>query len=359
MATISRIFSFFPLRHCQGEAHTHLIVTKGSSTRGGKGYGCWFWPVGTAISEVPLNDQVVSLSLKGKTKDSQEVVVTAQAWYTVNAPETAAGRFDFSLDTNTGSYHSDPLTDISGALTSAAQESVWNYVSTSNLEPLLADGLASLGSELTRALSGLDFGIQVGRVAVMMVRPDSKIESALQAETRERLQMNADAAGFTRRAKATEQERAIDEATMNNQIELARQRLVLIEQNDKNTQREAQAAVENTKIRTEGELAVKARQAEEALRTDTARATELVRLASERAASELATRIESDAQVIVHKIEDLDATLKAEEKRVALFATNDGKAAAAAISRLDLPTALANVRVLGAEGLQLVLRDLE
>lgn len=158
MASITRLFKYFPLVHVQGEAHTFIIVTKGGESTGGRGFGCWFWPVGTAISEVPLSDQSVSLTLKGKTRDFQEVTVTAQAWYEVTDARIISSRFDFSVNVATGEFNSDPLTVIEGALTSAAQAAVWDHVAQFNLTDILTSGLEKLAEEVSAALSNLDFG---------------------------------------------------------------------------------------------------------------------------------------------------------------------------------------------------------
>lgn len=359
MATVSTIHPLIPIRHVQGEAHTHLLVTKSGKSVGGKGYGCWFWPVGTAISEIPLNDQNVSLTLRGRTKDFQEVTVTAQAWFTVVDAAQVASRFDFSVDVDKGEYNADPLTVINGALVSAAQAAVWDYIAGLELADLLSEGLADLGVQVSGALSNLDFGVEVGRVSIMQVRPDTKIEQALQAETREALQMKADAAGFSRRATATSQERAIEEANLTNQLELAKQRTAVIEINDTNARREAAANVESARIKSEGEIAVTTRKAEALLAQRVKEAAENLRLEEALGASRLASRVQTDAQDVLNKAELARVTNEAEATRVALLSTAEGQSAAASIARIGLPTALANVRVLGGESLQLVLNELE
>ena len=370
MSTVSRykLLPFFS--HVQGEAHTHLIVIKGGKTYGGKGYGCWFLPVGTALSEVPLNDQSVSLALKGKTSDFQEVTVTAQAWYTVSDAEKVASRFDFSVSTTTGKYNADPLTVIEGALVSAAQEAVWNYISSMSLEDLLASGLDVMGSKAMKPLEELDFGVTVSRVAIMEVRPSEDIETALEAETLESLQMKADAAGFARRATATEQERAIEEAVLKNQLAIAQQRTGVIAQLDLNTRKEAEAAVASAKIRSEGELAVAARKAEDALKINQAaveaaltnkikEGAEVLRMEEAKAASTLKARIESDFQFVQNKESLLAVEYKAEERRVNMYAAETGQNAARAIAKIGLPAALSNLRVVGGDNFQVVLSELE
>lgn len=231
-------------RHCQGEAHTFLLVTRGGEVvRQGRGLGFWFDPVGTAVSEVPINDQSAPMMFKARTVDFQDASVSGEVWFTVTDPALVAQRFDFSLNTATGAYNADPLTVIQGALVSSAQEAVWSFVSTRTLEDLLAASLDGLSEAVTTALTGLDMGLQVSRAVVTGVRPEPKVEQSLQAKTRERLQMEADAAGFERRARATEQERAIAEAELANQLELAKRKAALIEQQDANARAEAESRV--------------------------------------------------------------------------------------------------------------------
>ncbi|NCG20142.1 MAG: hypothetical protein GWP91_14125, partial [Rhodobacterales bacterium] len=184
MATIKKT-RWVPLfQHCQGEVHTHLIVTRaGAVTKEGRGLGFWFWPIGTAISEVPVNDQSVAVNFKCRSQDFQEVAIAAQVFYQVTEPQTIATRFDFSINTATGAYNSDPLTVIQGTLSSAAQEAVWSHVAANTLEGLLQSELSGLSGAVSKALDGLDFGVEVSRAVVTAVRPERAVEESLQART--------------------------------------------------------------------------------------------------------------------------------------------------------------------------------
>ncbi len=242
-------------RHCQGEAHTHIVVTRrGEIARQGRGLGFWFRTIGTAISEVPINDQSVTAVLKARTRDFQDVTIDIQIWYTVDDPARIATRFDFSLDTASGAYNADPLTVIQGALASAAQESVWSHVAAHTLESLLQSELSGLSQTVDGALAGLNFGLTVNRAVVTSVRPARDIEKALQTKTLERLQMDADAATFERRAKATEQERAIQEAELANRLALAQQQRQLIDQQDANMRAQAETKAGVARIAAAGTL---------------------------------------------------------------------------------------------------------
>jgi len=331
LATVTTSLFVPGFRYCQGEVHTHLIVTRGGRVvRDGRGLGFWFWPIGTAISEVPVNDQSVAVTFKCRSQDFQEVSISAQIWYLVTEPQTIATRFDFSIRTETGAYQSDPLTVIQGALSSAAQEAVWSHVAGHTLESLLKSGLGDLSKTVSHALSGLDFGIQVSRAVVTAVRPERVVEEALQARTRERLQMEADAAGFERRAKATEQERAIQEAELANRLALAKQQQALIDQQAANAQAEAASDVAVLDVRTRGEVSA------EAMRSHS-------QLESKRNENEVEVQHQSAlAEVRVVEVQRL----------LAAHSEHPGGAQAIAVSQL--PTSLQNVEVLtmGEAGLQ-------
>lgn len=334
MATIKKTIWVPLLQHCQGEVHTHLIVTRGGKvTKEGRGLGFWFNPIGTAISEVPVNDQSVAVNFKCRSQDFQEVSIAAQVWYEVTDPQVIATRFDFSLNTATGAYNADPLTVIQGALSSAAQEAVWSHVAGNTLEGLLQSELAGLSTAVSEALAGLNFAVKVSRAVVTAVRPERTVEESLQAKTRERLQMEADAAGFERRAKATEQERAIQEAELANQLAIARQRRELIAQQDANEQAQAQSQAAVARISATSNA--------DADRILQAAALEIQK------AKDLA-RLETDREV---------ANLRVDETRRMLGLHKDNPGGGAAIAITKLPDSMRNVKVLtlGDGGLQSVL----
>ncbi|MFT7622449.1 MAG: hypothetical protein ACI9WU_001622 [Myxococcota bacterium] len=337
MATITKLMMFPFMRHCQGEAHTHLIVTRGGKVvREGRGLGFWFGPVGTAISEVPVNDQSVPVMFKTRSQDFQDVSISGQVWYTAADLNTMATRFDFSLNTDSGVYNADPLTVIQGALVSAAQEAVWSYVSGRTLEDLLASELSGLSKTVSAALTNLDFGANVTRSVVTAVRPEKKVEAALQAKTRERLQMEADAAGFERRAKATEQERAIAEAELANQLALAKKREALIAQNDANAQAEAQSTASLERIATK----VAAENADV------------------RAAQELRVQISRDTAALAHQSK-LGELAEAELRSTLTLYAGEPEASRT-LALAQIPENLSNLRVLtiGEGGLQSALERL-
>jgi hypothetical protein len=85
------------------------------------------------------------------------------------------------------------------------------------------------------------------------VKPKADLEKALEAPTRERIQQQADEAGFARRALAVENERAIQENELQNRIELSKREEQLIAQQGANARRQATEAAEAGRIASEAE----------------------------------------------------------------------------------------------------------
>ncbi|MEO1266850.1 MAG: hypothetical protein AAFX99_02065, partial [Myxococcota bacterium] len=176
----------------------------------------------------------------------------------------------------------------------------------------------------------LDFGIQVNRAVVTAVRPERAVEDSLQAKTRERLKMEADAAGFERRAKATEQERAIQEAELANRLALAHQREELIAQEAANDRAEAESSAVVTLVE--------------------ARSTaDAARIHEEEALKALKAR---NAVAVTHEQELVEVRVGETQRLLSLHTDHPGSASAIAMTQL--PQSMTNVRVLtlGDAGLQ-------
>src|SRR5262249_20794054 len=98
-------------------------------------------------------------------------------------------------------------------------------------------------------------GIEVVSVRVSSVRPAAELERALETPARERIQQESDQATFERRALAVEKERAIQEAELNNQIELATREEKLIGQRGQNERRRVSDEAEARRIEAEATAA--------------------------------------------------------------------------------------------------------
>lgn len=96
-----------------------------------------------------------------------------------------------------------------------------------------------------------EIGIDIVGVRVLAVRPSKDLELALQTPVAEHLQQEADGARFERRATAVEQERAISENELHNEIGLARRAEELVGQKGLNERKRMSESAEADRIRIE------------------------------------------------------------------------------------------------------------
>jgi len=354
MATIS---TFGPLRNVRGEAHTFLIASAGGKvTKSGTGlsFWLWFWTKGTSLSEVPVVDQTVPLTFNCRTKDFQDVTVSATGQWRVGveAALNIASRFNFAVDTDTGTPLGDPSTDIATVLTNTAQQAAWSYISQQELEPLLVDDPKAISDVVLAALQALDIGIEVFAASVTSIKPNRDVAQALQTKTNERLKQEADEATFDRRANATEKERAIEEAALNNKLLLAKQREALIAQDRVNSEASEASSAAVVSIRTDAELEqgrkkteanLRAQELTSARQLEDAANAEAQRLENKAASDEqaLAIRISVDAQTVAQEEALGEARVAEVEAQLAAFEEKGEAALALAIQ--GIPAGLSNL----------------
>lgn len=266
MATISK-FCF--LRHLRSDPSFHILHSKGGRTlHSGRGLSFWFSPLSSSISKIPCDDREQAFVVKARSRDFQEVTCQGVVTYRISDPEKLAGRIDFSIDVHSGDFVKTPLTQLSQLLTQLAQQYAAQQISSKDVRALLDDGTGPVRQNILEKLPKdpalWDLGLDIVSILVERVSPSPALEKALQAQTREAIQQEADKATFERRALAVERERAIEENELKNKIELAKQEEALIVQKGLNETRRSeeearakfiasQAKAERSKLEAETE----------------------------------------------------------------------------------------------------------
>jgi len=249
----------FPwIRHLRSQPTSHILAYRnGLLRRSGRGLAFWFFPLGAAIADVPVDDREQDFLFTGRSRDFQMLTVQGAVTYRVVAPEELAARVDFSIDLGRGVHSQRPLEKLSALLTGLAQRFALGHLARSGVRELLLDGLGSLQEAIEEGLladeSLKSLGIQVVTARVYDLKPTAELEKALQTPTRESLQQAADQATFERRALAVEKERAIAENELQNRIELAKREEQLIGQHGQNELQRAQAEAEAKQVEALGQ----------------------------------------------------------------------------------------------------------
>jgi hypothetical protein len=113
--------------------------------------------------------------------------------------------------------------------------------------------LRTIAAGLGEGAALAEMGLALVSVRVSSVAPTVELAKALETPMRERIQQEADQATFERRALAVEKERAIQEAELQNQIELAHREELLIGQRGNNERRRVTDDVDARRIAAQAE----------------------------------------------------------------------------------------------------------
>jgi regulator of protease activity HflC (stomatin/prohibitin superfamily) len=253
------ITKFLIIRHLRSDATTYVQhLRNGNVKRAGEGLAFWFRPRTAALSEVPLDDREQALLFHARTADFQDVTVQATVNYRVVDASVAAKRIDFGISPSTGQWNATPLEALGGLLTELAQQPALAQLSTMTMADALATGVKPVRDGVAEAMASdtrlSERGLAVTDVRVVAIRAEAELERALQAKTREHVQQEADRATFERRALAVENERAIAENELKNQIELARREEELVAQKGQNERLRATEQVAAERIAVEAKV---------------------------------------------------------------------------------------------------------
>lgn len=249
------IRSYVLVRHLRGAPTLHVRhVRHGKLAHDGTGLSFFFRPLSAVLSEVPVDDRELPLVFHARTADFQDLAVQASVTFRVTDPATACARIDFSVDPDTGRWRGTPLEQVAGLLTETAQQQVIGLAAASPMANVLADGVGEIRDRILHGLSTdprlAETGITVIGARVVALRPEPEVEKALRTPAREQIQQDADRATYRRRALAVEQERAIAENELQNQIELARREEQLIARRGANARRQAEEGAAASRIET-------------------------------------------------------------------------------------------------------------
>ncbi|HEV2342636.1 MAG TPA: SPFH domain-containing protein [Actinocrinis sp.] len=239
--------------HFRGGPTDHVVhIKRGKTAHSGTGQSFWFRPLAAVLSEIPVDDRELPLLFRGRTADFQEISVQASVTYRFADPDRAARRLDFALDPVTGLWHGTPLDQVATLLTELAQQHTLALLAAMNLAAALSDAPDAVRTRLSEILTSHDrlaeIGIGIVDVRVVAARPDAEVERALRTPARERIQQEADRAGFERRALAVERERAIAENELQSRIELAIREEQLVARQGANERRRADEAAAAARI---------------------------------------------------------------------------------------------------------------
>jgi hypothetical protein len=179
----------------------------------------YFSPVSTIVA-VPLGSRDIQFIFNETTRDFQTITIQGQITYVIENPKALAELFDFTVFTDK-SNTTENFEKLNQRMNNEAQTATSAFIQGLSLKDALRSAKAisdqiSNGLKSSQAIKML--GVEIVSIDVLAVRPTPEMAKALETETREALQKDADQAIYSRRDFAVEQERRIKESELNTEI---------------------------------------------------------------------------------------------------------------------------------------------
>ena len=221
-------FQFF-----KGDPSSFVMRFKnGKVKQQGTGSSFFYYAPTSSVVVVPLNSKESSFAFRTKTKDFQEVSIQGQVAYRISDPVKAAQMLNFTVSPK-GEYLLDDPEKIEERVLRSVQVLIRNSAQTLPLRQALVCA-QTLSTELQASLPSQGalqlLGIEINEVAVTAVVPTPETGKALEADMREQLLKDADAAIYERRLASIDQERQVQEKELAGEQALAIQQQAIEQQ---------------------------------------------------------------------------------------------------------------------------------
>ncbi|MEO1714189.1 MAG: SPFH domain-containing protein [Bacteroidota bacterium] len=203
------------------DAMTYVLQYKnGGIKREGRGLSFWYYRPTTSIAAIPMGSDDHAFIFEDSTKDFQTITVQGEITYQITDPKRLADLLDFTVDAN-GNRKSSDYEKLSQRIVNEAQAAASVFLGERSLRGAMAsakDLEQVILNQLQNSEAIQSIGIQPLSIIVLSIKPTPEMARALEAETREALQIESDEAIYKRRNFAVEQERAIKESELNTEI---------------------------------------------------------------------------------------------------------------------------------------------
>jgi len=241
----------FGFRYLKSKPTDFVVLYRGGRVaRQGLGLaGFVYMPFATGAA-VPTDARDEIFAVEAMTVDYQTITIQGLISFRIKDASVAAARQDFSINLMTGAHTGEPMKQIVERLRAIAQTACRDALVRSTLDAALnkSDELSQVimrGIADDKRLAA--DGIAVDRVLVLSLRPTPEIRKALEANLREQLLRQADAAMFERRRAATTDEHDLKLRDEKNKRELAENALANEQALESERRKVAEARAETVK----------------------------------------------------------------------------------------------------------------
>lgn len=211
----------FGLEYKKAPPTVYVILHQdGQIRKQGLGLNFWYFSPVSTVVDVPLTSQDIPFIFSEVTADFQELSLQGQLTYKITEPVLASSMLNFTVDRK-GNYLEEqdtPMELLGARLVNATQVIAQAVIRPLSLRTVLQNPQAIVhgileGLRNSEAVKNL--GTQILDLSIIAIRPTPETARALESETREKIQQQADQAIYTRRNAAVEEERRIKESELN------------------------------------------------------------------------------------------------------------------------------------------------
>ncbi len=239
----------FGIQHIQFDSMTYVLHFKnGKITREGRGLSFFYFAPNSSIVAIPMGSNDLPFIFSESTSDYQTVTIQGQISYKIDNPRTLADVLDFTVKDN-GLYKKNDIEKLNQRIINEAQTATSSFMHSIKLK----DAIRSAKSVEEKIVEGLRsskaigmLGIEILGANILAIAATPEMSRALETETREKLQQEADQAIYERRNFAVEQERKIRESELNTEIAVEEKQKQIAE---KKMESEVQKADNDRKLR--------------------------------------------------------------------------------------------------------------
>lgn len=239
----------FGINQIKFDSMTYVLHFKnGVIKREGRGLSFFYFVPTSSIVAIPMGSNDLPFIFNESTNDYQTVTIQGQISYKISDPKTLADVLDFTVDDN-GHYKKNDIEKLHQRIINEAQTATSTFIheiklkeairSAKSIEERIREGLTS--SHAVKML-----GIEILGANILGIQATPEMARALETETREKLQQEADQAIYERRNFAVEQERIIKETELNTEIAIEEKQKQIAE---KKMESDVQKAENDRKLR--------------------------------------------------------------------------------------------------------------
>ncbi|WP_405376688.1 SPFH domain-containing protein [Nonlabens sp. Asnod3-A02] len=211
----------FGIKHIKFDSMTYVLHFKnGAINKEGRGLSFFYFSPNSSIVAIPMGSNDLPFVFNESTNDYQTVTIQGQISYKINAPKTLADVLDFTVQDN-GQYKKNDIEKLNQRIINEAQTATSAYIHGIKLKEAIRSAKA-IENNITEGLKSSAaigmLGIEILGANILAIQATPEMARALETETREKLQQEADQAIYERRNFAVEQERIIKESELNTEI---------------------------------------------------------------------------------------------------------------------------------------------